>query len=51
MSIVTIYCNVFRKVLSQQLLLEISLLRFHSVSALQFLDCYYNEYPVTQTAS
>ena len=28
---------------------EVSLFRFHFISLLQHLDCYYNEYPVKQT--
>ena len=44
------YCNEFWKSLSQQLLLEVSFFRFHFVSALQHLDCFYKEYPVKQTA-
>ena len=37
--------------MSQQLLLKVSLFRFHFVPALQYLDCCCNEYPVKQTAS
>ena len=32
-------------------LFKVSLFRFHFVSALQYLDCRYNGYPVKQTAS
>ena len=49
MSIEKMYYNESRKSLSQQLLFEVSVFRFHFVSALQYLDCYDNEYPVTQT--
>ena len=45
------YCNESRKSPSQQILFEVSLFRFHFVSALQYLDCYYNEYTVNQTVS
>ena len=45
-----IHSNESSKLLSQQRLLEISLLCFHFVSTLQYLDCYYNEYPLKQTA-
>ena len=49
MSIEKMYCNESRISLTQQLLFEVSLSRFHFVSALQYLE--YNEYPVKQTAS
>ena len=49
MSIEKMYCNESQKSLSQQLLFEVSVFRFHFVSALQYLGCYDNEYPVTQT--
>ena len=45
------YSNESHKSLSQQLLFEVSLFRFHFVSALQYLECCYNEYPVKQAAS
>ena len=51
MYIEKIYCNESQKQLSQQLLFEASLLSFRFISALQYLDCYYNEYAVMQTAS
>ena len=35
----------------QQHSFEVSLFRFHFVSALHYLDCYYNKHPVKQTAS
>ena len=44
-------CNESGKSLSQQLLFEVSLFRFHFVSALQCLDYCYKEYQVKQTAS
>ena len=50
MSIEKIYSEGSQKWLSQQLLFEVSLFWFHFVSALQYLDCYYNEYPVKHTA-
>ena len=40
------YCNESLKSLTQQLLFEVSLFKFHFVSALQYLYCYYNEYTV-----
>ena len=43
------YCNEPQKPLSQKLLFQVPLFRFF-VSALQHLDCYYNEYPMNQTA-
>ena len=43
--------NESRKSLSPQLLFEVSVFTFHLVSALQYLYCYCNEYPVKQTAS
>ena len=51
MSIEKMYCNESRKSLSQQLLLEVSIFRFHFISALQYLYCYNNEYLMKQTAS
>ena len=51
MSIERMYSNEFQKSLSQQLLPEVSLFRFHFVSELQYLDRYFSEYPVKQTAS
>ena len=51
MSIEKIYCNESRKSLILQILLEASSFRFHFVSALQYLDCCYNESLVKQTAS
>ena len=50
MFIEQIYCNESLKSLSQQLLFEFSVLRIHFASAPQYSDCYYNEYPVKQTA-
>ena len=44
------YCNECWKPLSQKLLLEVSLFKFHFVATLQYLDRYYNKYPVKQTA-
>ena len=44
------YCNESQKSVSQQLLFDVSLFKFHFVSAFQYLDCYYNEYLVKQTA-
>ena len=49
MFIEKIYCNEFQKSSSQQHLFDVSLFNFHFVSALQYLDCYYNEYLVKQT--
>ena len=43
--------SIPKKSLSQQPLFEVSLFRFNFVSALYYLDCYYNEYPVKQTTS
>ena len=51
MSTEKISFNKSRKLLSQQLLLKVSLFRFHFVPALQYLVCCCNEYPVKQTAS
>ena len=51
MSIEKIHSNESPKSMSQQLLFEVSLFRFYFVSELQYLDCYYNEYQVKQTAS
>ena len=45
------YYNEYRKSLNQQLLCKVSLFWFQFVSALQYLNCYYNEYSVKQTAS
>ena len=45
------YCNEPRKSLSQQLLFEVPILKFHFTSALKYLYCYYNEYSVKQTIS
>ena len=42
MSIEEMYCNKSQKLLSQQLSFEVSLFRFQFVSAVQYLDCYYN---------
>ena len=42
--------NEFQKALSEQLLFEFSLFRFYFVSAFQYLDNFYYEYPVKQTA-
>ena len=50
MPIDKMYSNESRKSLSQQPLLEVSLFGFYFVSALQYLDCHYNEYPMKQTA-
>ena len=50
MSIEKMFCNESQKSLSQLLLLQISLLGFHLVSTSQYLDSYYNKYPVNQTA-
>ena len=50
MSIENMYCNESQESLSSQLLFEASLFRFHSASALQYLDYYYNEYSVKQAA-
>ena len=50
MSIEKIYCDEFRELLSQQLLFEVSLFMISFASALQYLDYYYNEYPLKQTA-
>ena len=44
-----IYCES-QKSLTSQLLFQVSLFRFHFVSECQYLDCFYNEYPVKQTA-
>ena len=41
------YCNESQKLSSQQ----VFFFRFNFVSPLQFLHCYYNEYPVKQTAT
>ena len=43
------YSNESKNILIQQFLFEVSLLWFNFVSALQYLDYYYNEYPVNQT--
>ena len=51
MYIEKIYCNESQKQLSQQLLFEASLFSFRFISVLQYLDGYYNEYAVMQTAS
>ena len=51
MSIEKMYYSESRKSLYQQILFEVSLGRFHFVSALQYLGSYCNEYPVKQTAS
>ena len=40
MSIEKMYCNESLKSLSQQLFIEILLFWFHSISVLQYLDCY-----------
>ena len=46
------YCSEnHRKSSTQQLFFEFSLFRFCFVSPLLYLDRYYNEYPVKQTAS
>ena len=45
------YSNKYQKSLSQQLLFEVPLFRFQFVSALYYLDCYYNAYLMKQTAS
>ena len=47
MSVEKIFFDESQKLLSHQLLLKISCFRFHFVSALQYLDCYYIEYPVS----
>ena len=51
MPIEKMYSNESRKSWSQQHLFEVSLFQFYFVSEVQYLDCYYNEYPVKQTAS
>ena len=51
LSIEKLYNNKSKKSLSQELLLEVSLFWFHFVSALQYLDRYYDEYTMKQTAS
>ena len=51
MSIGKLYNNKSKKSLSQELLLEVCLFWFHFVSALQYLDRYYDEYTMKQTAS
>ena len=45
------YFNKSQKLSSQQLFFEVSFFRFNFVSPIQYLHCYYNEYPVKQTAS
>ena len=45
------YCNELLRSKSQQLLFKVSLFRFHFVSTIQYLNCYYNGYPMKQTAS
>ena len=50
MSIENIYCYKSRKSLSQQLLLDAFLFRFHFVYALQYLNGSYSKYLVNQTA-
>ena len=44
------HCYQSQNLLNEQLLLEVSLFGFNFLSELQYLGCYYNEYPVTQTA-
>ena len=39
-----------KKSLSKQLLFEVSLFQFHFFSALQYLDCYYNEHPLKKNS-
>ena len=51
MSIEIMHCNKSRKSLSQQLLFEVYLFRFHLAPALEYLHNNYNEYPVKRTAS
>ena len=51
MSIEKMRSNKSQKSLSQQLLFKVSLFQFDFVSAFQYLDCCYNEYPVKQTTS
>ena len=48
MSSEKMYCNESRKSLSQQLLVKVSLRRFHFASALYYF--YYNEHSAKQTA-
>ena len=50
MYIENICCNKSGKSVSQNLLFEFFVFRFHFVSALQYLHCYDNEYLVKQTA-
>ena len=45
------YCNEPRRSVSQKLLFKVSLFRFHFVSTIQYLNYYYNGYPMNQTAS
>ena len=51
MSIEKMYFNGSGKPLILQLLFKVSLSRFHFISALHYLGCHYNEYPVKQAAS
>ena len=51
MSIEKMRSNKSQKSLRQQLLFKVSLFQFAFVSAFQYLDCCYNEYPVKQTTS
>ena len=50
-SIKKMYCNKYRKSSSQQLSFDFSLFTFYFLSALQYIDCYYNKYPMKQTTS
>ena len=49
-SIEKAYCNESQKSVRQQLLFDVSLFKFHFVSAFQYLDCYYNECLAKQAA-
>ena len=50
MPIEKMYCSESRKSLGPQLLFEISLFKCHFISAIQYLYCYCDEYPLKQTA-
>ena len=51
LSVEKIYCSESRKSLSQQLLFDAILSRFHFASELHHLGCYYNEYPYSEANS
>ena len=51
MIIEKMYCSESQKSLSQQILFEFFLFRFHFVFACQHLHCYYYEYPMKHAAS